>query len=389
MKKVADIIFIAVIVASITLGLITTLFGKKEINEYENRYAESIDKLTVAGYMDGSFQDSVEPALADRIPYAEDMKKAYNDITSGFIKTTVEQTVSEEVMENKYIKIGDRNLFGDDYIVFNTSVYEWLKGSIDKRVGMFNAMAQKYPEVEFFLYYIEKDTDINFETGEKVGVFEHLYETVNFKKENIARFEINSFEEFSECFYKTDHHWNEEGAHRGYEGVLKLLDNSQKPLMHGKKVKVGDCFAGSKATGETAGYSEEFFGYGYKFPRMDITINGEKATDYGDRDAFLNGLRTDATYPNFYGGDMGEIIFDTKNADKDDILIIGESYDNAILKPLATHFNKTYSIDLRYYEAMMGEKFNFEEYIKKHNINKVLMIGNVDYIIFDDFIVEE
>lgn len=65
--------------------------------------------------------------------------------------------------------------------------------------------------------------------------------------------------------------------------------------------------------------------------------------------------------------------------------MIGESYDNAVLKLLASHFNNTYSIDLRYYEAYMGQSFSLSEYLREHEIDKVLLIGNIDYYLMTEF----
>lgn len=71
------------------------------------------------------------------------------------------------------------------------------------------------------------------------------------------------------------------------------------------------------------------------------------------------------------------------------MLVIGESYDNAILKLLASHFNKTYSIDLRNYERTFGAKFQFSEYVKDSQIDKVLLIGNIDYFTMSEFMLED
>ena len=70
------------------------------------------------------------------------------------------------------------------------------------------------------------------------------------------------------------------------------------------------------------------------------------------------------------------------------ILIVGESYDNALLKLLASHFNKTYSIDLRNYERENNKKFNYLEYLNDNNIDKVLLIGNKDYFTMSEFNLE-
>lgn len=66
---------------------------------------------------------------------------------------------------------------------------------------------------------------------------------------------------------------------------------------------------------------------------MTVTRNGEPAGDYGRQDAVPGELAL--SYGAFYGGDDGEIIFDTGRTDRGNLLVIGESYDNAILKLLA------------------------------------------------------
>ena len=91
-------------------------------------------------------------------------------------------------------------------------------------------------------------------------------------------------------------------------------------------------------------------------------------------------LEYNLKYGLFYGGDEGEIIFDTGRKNRPSILIFGNSFDNAILKLIAGHFNKTYSIDLRHYEKTMGKPFLIDEYMKTHIIDKVLFIGNQDIL---------
>ena len=130
-----------------------------------------------------------------------------------------------------------------------------------------------HPELDFYVYYIEKDTDINFETGEKIPACDYLYDRL--EPGRLGRFAVDSFDRFSTWFYRTDHHWNLDGSYRGYTQLLELL---------------------------------------------------------------------------------------------------------------ASHFNNTYSVDLRYYEAYMGEKFSFDQYVEEHGVNQVLLIGNIDYFIMDEFL---
>jgi hypothetical protein len=150
-------------------------------------------------------------------------------------------------------------------------------------------------------------------------------------------------------------------------------------------------FSGSKAS--TSGAKDVFYeyfpAYQFAFPEMDITINGAPAADYGNQDAYLTGTATDSvTYARFYGDDQGELILDTHQTDRENLLVIGDSYDNAILKLLASHFNQTYSIDLRYYETAMGKSFSLSSYLEAHDITKILIIGSSSFFTSDTFVLE-
>lgn len=69
--------------------------------------------------------------------------------------------------------------------------------------------------------------------------------------------------------------------------------------------------------------------------------------------------------------------------------MLGESYDNAILKLMASHFDRVYSVDLRSYEQDMGKPFRMAEYLREHDITKVLWIGSLMFYTSDVFTLED
>ncbi len=384
-NKFSQIVFIFGIMFVLALGFVTSIVSGKEINKYENRYAEKYESFSIDGYMTLSFQDSVEKTLSDKVNFAESMKKLYNDTKGKTIKAMVDTNNHIFALDDKirYVKIGSRNLMGD-YVVLNYSVFEDLKWKLIERAADYNKIKERNPNTDFYFYYIEKDTDVNFETGEKVGVFEFMQENLNFDKDKMARYEISDFETFKRCFFKTDHHWNNFGAHRGYVEVLNLLDKTQTPLVPGEEVKISSKYRGSKATGLTAGFFEDFNVYKYNLPKVKVLIHAWEQDSYSRREEFIKSRDEKVTYADFYGLDVGVVEF-YANKGTDNVLIVGESYDNAVLDLLSGHFNSLHSVDLRYYEVYMKEKFDIDKYIKEHNITKVLFMGNVDYLILDVF----
>ena len=151
----------------------------------------------------------------------------------------------------------------------------------------------------------------------------------------------------------------------------------------------GMCGTKAKIVGADALFSEDLYAYRYDFPEMTVTINGEPVADYGrQNDTFTEADYGTMGYSAFYGGDDGEITFHTEKAGAGNLLIIGESFDNALLKLLASSYENTCSVDLRNYERENGKTFSFSDYVAEHGITDVLLIGNVDFFVLEDFRLE-
>ena len=385
-KKIIDNIFTIFVFLILIVGLLNTILNSDDINYYENRTAYKMPKLSISKIFDKTFQDDVELAFSDQIPLATTMKKEYNFLHN--VTTNIVADIGfKNNCSNRYIQLGESTVsYGcDKNLVYYLGYISYDKESYDNRIASINKTLADTP-VDIYIYYIEKDTDINFTTNEKSDIYDYLKKNINSDK--IYKYEINSFEEFKDKFYKTDHHWNYKGSYLAYTQLVKILTNDE-PLKYKDKVCLNNNFSGSKASfsGATHFYKEEFCAYEFKFPNYDIYINGEKS-DYGNQEYHINNPKKDVSYGSFYGYDDGEIIFDNHDNSKENILIVGESYDNAILKLLASHFNKTYSIDLRNYERENNKKFNYLEYLNDNNIDKVLLIGNKDYFAMSEFDLE-
>jgi len=387
--KLVNSLFIAAIIVIFLVSLVRTVFFPKDINYYENRYSEKIILPSVSNIVDMTFQDSIENALADQIPKAQVMKKYYNITITETLRSMVHPIL--KLRENTYVNYMGLMLFNSDHIMYSCYNTDEKKVFFDAKAENYNSVISSHPELDFYAYYIEKDTDINFESGEKNGAGEYMLSLLQIPENNKAVFEINNYPEFREYFYRTDHHWNYKGSYKAYTELLTLLDITTPPIEHVGEITLTDNFSGSKAASIGSDmFGEDFTVYTFDYPEISITINGEAASDYGMQDDVFRGvLPENVSYGTYYGGDHGEIIFDSGNADRENILIIGESYDNALLKLLASHFDTTYSIDLRNYEHFMGKLFDLDEYISEIDIDKVLFIGNIDFYILNDFMLEE
>lgn len=386
---IVDLALCICIFIVIAISLVKTVFFPKSINEYENRKANQIIKFSFQNFYNSSFQNSIETSLADQILFTTTMKKNYNFATHNIINKFFEN-LEKNVLKGKYINLnGIYRIGGTDNLVYKQYKLNGYS-EFDKKIDNLNTIIKSHSDLEFYLYYIEKDTDINFETNEKLGASDYIVEKVNEDNVTSGIYRINDFEEFKKNFYKTDHHWNYNGSYKAYKEILAMMLPEEKCLEPTDTIELKSKLIGSKAyaSGMNEMFSEEFIANVFEIPSHKTFINGQDG-EYGNEEAYKNNPDMPISYGMFYGEDNGEVEFDFYHPERENLLIIGESYDNAVIKLLASHFNKTYDIDLRSYEQDMGKKFKFDEYIKQKSINKVLFIGNVDYYMLDTFLLEE
>lgn len=163
-----DRAFFLLLVLIFLAGLLRTVFRPTEINEYENRYANQLAPLTAASYADGSFQDGMESALSDQVQFSQLAKKTYNFVTSYAAMPLI---VPLENLTHGYVSAGDVSFYESKivYVPWTSLQPEWLEPKAEN----LNAAIAAHPELEFYAYYIEKDTDIDFTTGQKIGVSEY------------------------------------------------------------------------------------------------------------------------------------------------------------------------------------------------------------------------
>ncbi len=344
------IMFIAIL---LIFGIIKTLFLPDKINEYEKRTANTLKDInSINDFLNTKAQNKIELTFADQIPCSILMKKVYNHI--------------------------------------NSKIKYYYLSETEKKIENFDKLIMGHPDIDFAMYYIEKDSDIDFVTNECLNISDFIEEKIHRDNLKTDSFKIRSFEEYKKYFYKTDLHWNYLGSYKGYCEILKMVAPNEEPIKPKQIVKVNEPFTGIKSEyiGAGAIYNEEFKAYYFDLPQHDTYMSGKKQ-EYGEEKEYLENPNRNVEYGSYYGPDSGEVIIDFNRPEKENILILGDSFDNAIIKILASHFNKTYSVDLRHYKREMGEEFKFGEYVKKNNITKVIFCGNIGFYISNKFFVEE
>ena len=274
--------------------------------------------------------------------------------------------------EENYVAFRDICFYKDMLVSMPTSFSEKIY-PLSNSVRSIHNYVVSSQNTDFFVYYIETNKDINFATGEKSGFYEYLQDNLDLPANQISRLRTDSYDDYSKNFLRTDHHWNGNGAYTAYMEICKMLGIS--PLVRSGTHTVEDRYLGTRAAGVEGVDREAFTVNIFNYPDMDIIINEEPADDYGLQTEFINNELYEFSYGSVFGPDCREIIFYTGNAGKN-LLVVGDSYDNAIIKALASGFSKTYCIDLRAFNAY---SFDLTNYVEQKQIDSVLFIGGIDF----------
>ena len=372
MKRKSDIVVILIFIIVILMFYTVFLIGQKDISEEENRLLAKLEIFQMKEFIHSKFQTNLENAISDQILFSSQIKTNILSVRKEMIGLM--DRIILGIRNNKdgryYVAVGEDTytMNQDDYLLNKTGKYIYN----EKAVEYFNQIegAQKY------LYFIESDCSQIYNDGIKENwIYEDIIKKI--EVENADKLDVDTYEKYKEYFYKTDHHWKYKGSYQGYRDIIDLLGVQDKKVLVVEEKVYDTYFLGSKAR-DAAEYDtkEKFTVYQYNNEKPKTTyINGE-LKPYGDVEGYDNGkyeseLLTNH-YANYYGTDYAEVIYDYDKPEKENLLIISNSYSNAINEIIASHFNKTYIVDLRLYE-----EFNPNEYIKQNKIDKVLILGDI------------
>ena len=365
------ILSLCLALALLLAGLVRTLLHPDTEIYYENRPANRIGALTEGTVLSGVFQDSVEDALSDQAPAAVKLKKLYNILDARLSLPFARRLAAG----GRYAGYRSVCLFRDMLVLRPETPAERAE-LLDTARELIASWSAALPETPLYLYYIETDRDIDLETGEKSGIYDYLTRELPLPPERMERLSIASYEDYHRDFLATDHHWNAAGSYRAYLQLCEML--SLTPLETDGVYTDHGHYLGTRAAGIEGIAPEDFSVVLYRYAPLAVSSCGNPFDNYGLQQAFIDGELPGFSYGSVYGGDGGEVLLDA-GGEGPTVLILGDSYDNAILKALASGFGETWSVDLRAYHNDTGKIFDLPAFVAEHDVDLVLLIGGIDF----------
>ncbi|OOR93516.1 hypothetical protein B0181_00225 [Moraxella caviae] len=160
--------------------------------------------------------------------------------------------------------------------------------------------------------------------------------------------------------FRTDHHWTGLGAYYAYRAMARTAGFTPVELDQMQIVKQEKSFMGSLynyTRDQELKKNPDFLEY-YKLPNHDdisVTINTKKM-DHNNADAgspWVLFAESSNSYGAFLGGDYPLLRIKTKNTSGRKIIVVKDSFGNALAPYLAAHYDEIYVIDYRHFKGSL------------------------------------
>lgn len=184
-------------------------------------------------------------------------------------------------------------------------------------------------------------------------------------------------------FFRTDHHWTQLGAYYAYTAFCQTAGFEAVPL---------DRFE----TGRYESFVGTFYGWTKAYPASKVLANNPDYLDYYlpivptskvyyKNYEMKNGVSTQVVSANLrksvgnkylcFGGDTPLSIIDSQAGTGRSIIVFKESYGNAFVPFLTSHYDKIFVVDAREINRNGKPSFNLPQFMETHGIDEVLVIN--------------
>ncbi|NCC77036.1 MAG: hypothetical protein EOM08_11455, partial [Clostridia bacterium] len=152
-------------------------------------------------------------------------------------------------------------------------------------------------------------------------------------------FRIESPTDLVNNFYRTDHHWTDLGAYKGYVSLIRFLYGPDEPVLEPVNRVSFNRVALEGSLARMAALSldiqpDPMNMLLFDYPQMEILVNGSKPEEYGNISLYLADDQPKERGYDHYNHLLQKrepfIEFDTGREDRGDILIISDSMSNPI-----------------------------------------------------------
>lgn len=325
------------------LTVTSLLWPSRRFSASERRNLSQRPTISYEGLLDGSFSDDVESYLADQYP-ARDIWVYLNSLQNrllgidfqngiyrgkdGYLIQRFDTTKIDEEKQTALASFLERHSDIPSYLMLVPTA-SWILAD------HLPTGAPQESEKEWYEKWLETS---GLQNQDNVTIVETEEELAAAAKEH-------------QIYYRTDHHWTTYGASVGFEQLAKKMnlpyekDDFEPVTVHTK-------FQGTmmSSSGFYSGTKDSIDLYLPKEPEMLLVTNKEAQTTattiYSEE-----GLLGNDPYEVFLGGNYGLLNIKTSSTSGRKLLLLKDSYANAMIGFLTPYFSEIDLVDPRYYSS--------------------------------------
>ena len=422
MKRIYTALSGFLLIFALLVGLISTFDKDATYSESERRKLKTKPKLTISGLLDGNYFNQYREYFADTFPNRETLMKS-NTTLNGFyyfgglgsddsaslvvdfnanaaqqgeaLKVTEDPAATGSVDESEPQKkpseplasaeqLGSVVLIGDsafdvphadnDQIVKYAQAVTAIADTLGSNVKTFSMPVPNSAE-----FYTHKE----YHTGKtsQKAMFDLCKENLGSNVTFVDAYSVIERHTEEYIYFRTDHHWTHLGAYYAYTALCNSA---------GFNPVNKDDFA----TGQWENFVGSLYTYVANYPQGQVLKDNPDTVHYWKPSANITttcynttaltggyamgticrvGEDVDNKYLTFMGGDHPIAIVETDTPGPT-ILVIKESYGNALISWLTNHYSKIILIDPRQYYGKNSD-INLAEFAQSQGVEQCLVVN--------------
>lgn len=388
-KKIANILIVLGFAGFLITALVLTARKPQGgWSYYENRSLAQMEELTPQTLWDGTFADSVEPALQDhaagrntllKLSAWMDMELFHRPVVNEIIPAQDKllgylsyETVDPQYIHDRAQEIGDIQAQLRDVVESYGGSYYYVA-----LPGQRHYFMDDYPS---YLNNGEEASSLSLQ--EFTAALEER--GVNLIDGGIAMDQAGHPDNF---YSEVDHHYSFDGAVFTYRTIMDKLNEDlgwNLTVLQDQDLNyttLDNPYLGSRA--------RKIFGLWQADEKLKIAepVDPISYTRYDNGQEVPSTVYTlpattteDVAYTAYMGGDVGETVIDTGREDLPSVLVYGDSFTNALECLMYYGFDEMRSIDLRHYKEM-----TLADYIERYQPDVVIAVRDYGELLSTDY----
>lgn len=359
--RVLSVGFVVLLFVVIFLNIITPT---SKTSVAENRELQQRPSISLSRLLDGKFASEYTKFLSDQFINRDGLIK----IKAKFDLMTGKKEINGVyIAKNDYLMEGFKRSDDNSTLSKLSEINKFTNNNTGLKVSMMlvpnkveiysNLLPKSNPNnsQKEYVNFVKKNLDSKIKLVELFDVFEK-------NKNNI------------DLYFKTDHHWTTDGAYLAYVEYCKALN--LEPINENmlERNLASDSFKGSLyyKNGAEIGFPDELYLYLNKNEDKPVLVKYyddlKKVPSLYD----VSKLQGRDPYEVFTGGNHTQIKIRTNIDTKRKLLVVKDSYANAMLPFLVNNFSEITVVDLRYFTGSL------QDVIQNNELTDVLFLNNIN-----------